>query len=160
MLVLQNWRPILLIGLALFLHENDKAASQTPEDKPVWHVPPSTALGGACPFDCSFADATLYRLQRMAMQNVAWVEVATSDGRCSSAFKAIPRAMRKVLDEGGAYDDRTFDRSKLRTAYADYYDHNNNQAAFCDFTREEFGPNAKNSFGALMIDIVASGGQK
>lgn len=89
-----------------------------------------------------FQRALWAHVQLRAMQNVAWVEVATTDGRCSSAFRADPAALRAVLGAGAVVPpsgDQTL--SDLRDLFADYYLHN--KAVFCDYAREQFGPNGK-----------------
>jgi hypothetical protein len=102
------------------------------------------------------ANKTLYHIQIVAMQHVAWVEVATSGGRCSS-LKANSKGIREVLLSGGVYDQQAVERSHLRAEYAEYYQHN--PAIFCNFAREQFGPNGKKrdefrSNGTPMIDVV------
>ena len=131
-------------------------------DKAYWSGTPDQMLKAA-PFS-SFQRALWVHVQLRAMQNVAWVDVATTDGRCSSAFKADPAAMRAVLQAGAVIPpsgDATL--SDLRALYADYYLHN--QVAFCDFAREQFGPNGKQQDefqknSRPMLTIVGSGAQK
>jgi hypothetical protein len=116
---------------------------------------PEAALKLASPSDeISLRDdiwaTTYYRLQRIAMQHVAWAEVASSEGRCSSAFKINPEAVRKNLLVGGLSDSLTLDRSNLRRKYAEY--HQSNPNIFCNFAREQFGPNGKKEH-ALRADV-------
>jgi hypothetical protein len=127
-------RRLILAALALFISGSAFA------DEAYWRIPPGGMLT-AVAFD-PFQRGVWVHPQLLAMQYVAWVEVATSDGRCSSAFKADPAAVRDVLQAGGVVPpsgDGTL--SSLRAFYADCYLHN--QAAFCDFAREQFGPNGK-----------------
>jgi hypothetical protein len=144
-------RRLMLAALAVLMTSGAFA------DEAYWKIPPDGMLT-AVPFG-SFQRALWGHSQLIAIQNVAWVEVATSDGRCSSAFKANPAAIRELLAAAAVQpssDDTT--RSNLRTFYADYYLHN--EAAFCDFAREQFGPNGKKQDefkknSRAMLDIVA-----
>jgi hypothetical protein len=117
----------------------------------------------AVPFG-SFQRALWQHVQLRAIQNVAWVEVAASDGRCSSAFTANPAAIRDELQAAGVIPPSSEGtRSDLRAFYADYYLHN--EAAFCNFAREQFGPNGKKQDefkknSSPMLNIVGNGAQK
>ena len=78
----------------------------------------------------------------LAMQNITWATVATTDRRCDAMFKMAPGAVNKM-----ATDDTLTDLSAasetmaaLRAVYTAYYDIQSNQGPFCKFTLERFGP--------------------
>jgi hypothetical protein len=78
----------------------------------------------------------------LAMQNITWATVATTDRRCDAMFKMAPGAVNKM-----ATDDTLTDLSAasetmaaLRAVYTAYYDIQGNQEPFCKFTLERFGP--------------------
>ena len=80
--------------------------------------------------------------QILAMQNITWAIVATTDRRCDAMFKMAPGAANKM-----ATDDTLTDLSAasetmaaLRAVYAAYYDVPSNQEPFCKYTLERFGP--------------------
>jgi len=80
--------------------------------------------------------------QILAMQNISWATVATTDRRCDAMFKMAPGAANKM-----ATDDTLTDLSAasetmaaLRAVYAAYYDIRSNQEPFCKYTLERFGP--------------------
>lgn len=127
-------RKLILAALALLMTGSAFA------DEAYWKGTPDQMLTAA-PFD-PVQRGLWAHPQLLAMQYTAWVDVATTDGRCSSAFKADPAAIRATL-RAGAVVPPSGDGilSSLRTYYADYYLHN--QAAFCDFARAQFGPNGK-----------------
>jgi hypothetical protein len=92
-----------------------------------------------------------YHVQRIAMQNVAWAEVASSNGRCNPAFRLNSSAVRKSLLAGGHGDESlALDRSRLRRKYETYYQ--KNLKIFCSFARDQFGPNGKKEH-ALRSDV-------
>jgi hypothetical protein len=80
--------------------------------------------------------------QILAMQDITWATVATTDRRCDAMFKMAPGAANKM-----ATDDTLTDLSAasetmaaLRAVYAAYYDIPSNQEPFCKYTLERFGP--------------------
>jgi len=92
--------------------------------------------------------------QREIMQNVTWVKIATSNGRCDSAFKITPGAIRKAVNDygldSGGFDPEGETISILRAAYIAYYDIPKNQETFCKYTLEHFGPTSEYEH---MIDL-------
>jgi hypothetical protein len=132
-----NRKSIAVAALALVISNTAFA------DEAYWKIPPDSMLV-AVPFS-DFQRALWSHVQLTAIQNVAWVEVATSDGRCSSAFTADQPAIRQQLAAGAVIppsSDATL--SDLRALYADYYLHN--ATAFCNFAREQFGPSGKKQY--------------
>jgi hypothetical protein len=145
-------RKLILAALTLLVTSGAFA------DEVYWKIPPDAMLV-AVPFD-PFQRGVWVHSQLTAIQNVAWVEVAASDGRCSSAFEANPAAIRDELAAAAVITpSEEGTRSTLRGFYADYYIHN--EVAFCDFAREQFGPhgNKQDEFkknSRPMIDIVGA----
>lgn len=80
--------------------------------------------------------------QILAMQNITWATVATTDRRCDAMFKMAPGAANEMATADALTDLSAASETMaaLRAIYAAYYDIRGNQELFCKFTLERFGP--------------------
>jgi hypothetical protein len=124
--------------------EAELARAKEPVLPPAWSTVPPDVMLGYVP-DPFITKQAYNRLQIMAMQNITWVRVASSDGRCDSALKIAPGAIRKMVNEYTLVDESTGSTTmaELRAIYVAYYDIKSHQEAFCKFTLERFGPTSK-----------------